>query len=109
MNPQSETKQKATKRPSVLVDVRLIAEAPSHTRRYCRDKEHEARNLQEWVDEFREFIRDHRSQDPVQLDVERVTQDQCSECESEWETTIEDGVLKCASCGAEVEEMRHDA
>lgn len=65
--------------------------------------------MQAWVKEIMAFIRDHRSQDQVHLDVERVTQDQCSECESEWETMIEDGVLKCASCGAEVEEVRHDA
>lgn len=103
MNTQIETKPKATKRPNVLVDVKLIAEAPSYTRQFYRDKEDLARNLQDWVDEFQKFIRDHRSQDPVQLYVLRVTQDQCSECESKWETLIDNGVLKCAACGAEVE------
>lgn len=53
--------------------------------------------------EAEEFIRDHRSQDPVQLNVEVVREDQCSRCGALWETYEESpGIDACASCGASV-------
>jgi len=44
-----------------------------------------AQNAERWVEEFTEFIRDHRSQDPVVLYVNRVYREECSHCGSEWE------------------------
>jgi len=92
---------------NVLTDVRLVAEPPSHLFRWRSNLTPEKREqiLKEWVSDFHAFIRDHRSADPVGLDVERVTKDLCSECESEWETFEEDGKAFCASCGAEVETL----
>ena len=46
--------------------------------------EYYALQLERWVDDFQEFIRDHRSQDPVNLSVEREYEDQCSLCGNKW-------------------------
>lgn len=96
---------RAKKLKDVLVDVRLVAEPPAGVTRWARTKEREAELLEDWVQEFRDFLRDHRSQDPVSLEVERVKKDLCSECESEWETFEENGKHFCASCGKEVEDV----
>ena len=54
--------------------------------------------------EFEEFLRDHRSQDVVSLEVIRETADICSHCKSPWETYEDDDkTIHCASCGALVE------
>lgn len=62
------------------------------------------REYESWAKDFMEFIRDHRSQDPVQLNVERVTEDICSNCHSEWEPYLneESGCLECVNCGKEI-------
>lgn len=88
----------------VLIDVRVIAEFP-HATRYLWDRTEEgrAKALEGAVREFEEFLRDHRSQDVVNLDIDRVYQDQCSACGKEWEPYTEDGITSCVSCGATVE------
>lgn len=96
---------RAKKLKDVLVEVRLVAEPPAGVTRWAQTKEREAELLEDWVQEFRDFLRDHRSQDPVSLEVERVKKDLCSECESEWETMEENGKHFCASCGKEVEDV----
>lgn len=95
----------AKKLKDVLVEVRLVAEPPAAVTRWARTKEREAELLENWVQEFRDFLRDHRSQDPVSLEVKRVKKDLCSECESEWETMEDNGKTFCASCGREVEDV----
>ena len=85
-----------------LTEVKLVAEPPNGLTRYARTKEREAELLEDWVKELESFMRDHGSQDPVQLYVERVRQDVCSECESPWETCEDEGKTICASCGVEV-------
>ena len=95
---------RAKKLKQVLVDVNLVAEAPRHLLRWVENKEVEAKLLENWVQEFQDFLRDHRSQDLVTLTVERVKKDLCSECESEWETYEESGKRFCASCGVECDE-----
>ena len=87
---------------NVLVDVRLTAEAPRHVERFCRTPQERGTALRAWVREFEDFIRDHRSQDAVLLDVEEDRRDLCSLCGKEWETMEEDGKTLCANCGAEV-------
>jgi len=99
---------KAKKLENVLVDVKLAAEPPSGIFGWGHKTiEQKSAILKEWVSEFHAFIRDHRSADPVSLDVECITKDLCSECEEEWETMEEDGKTFCASCGAEVEVEQH--
>jgi hypothetical protein len=105
----------------VTVDARVIAEfsvkltcACSHCQRrwweYARwDKatgrhvegsaEDLVRCLEEKCKEFKEFLRDHRSQDMVSLSVERVKADQCSACGATWKAHEEEGQVFCASCG----------
>lgn len=88
----------------VTTDVRVIADLSAVTRwiRYD-DYARIERALKDAADEFNRDIRDHRSQDHVRLEVERVVQEQCSECNAEWETMVaENGDTACASCGIEV-------
>lgn len=58
---------------------------------------------QEWCREFHDFMRDHRSQDAVSMNVVRDTEEVCSECGSKWDpTTLEgDTHISCAYCGVE--------
>jgi hypothetical protein len=95
-----------TQKKNVLVDVRLECEPPNHLFRYRSNLTAEKKEqiLKDWVSEFQSFIRDHRSADPVGLFVEQVRKDICSNCESEWETTEDDGGKICANCGAIVQE-----
>lgn len=97
------TEQSATEAVSKVVrvvDVQVIADLSAVTQ-YIRqdDYDRRARALEDAVKEFNEFIRDHRSQDYVRLEVQRVTEEQCSGCKSAWETMTEDGMVCCSSCG----------
>ena len=83
----------------VLVDAKLEAEAPFWVGRYARTPERKAEELRDWLRGFEEFIRDHRSQDAVQLSIVEVRMDLCSKCHKEWETYKEDDVVYCANCG----------
>jgi len=75
---------------------------PYGTTEYWRKIE---RKYDDWIKEFTDFIRDHRSQDPVILSVERVERDQCAACGREWELSYDEDASKtiCACCGEEVE------
>lgn len=73
----------------ILSDVQIICEPPSWFYDY-NDLERTARYYERWVKEFHDFIRDHRSQDPVNLNVERIFKDVCSFCGSEWEWGTEE-------------------
>ena len=101
---------KCNKLENVPVDVKVYAEFPNLFKwhRYIHGRlptpEEKAKELESAVLEFKNFIRDHRSQDPVELYVERVTQTLCSVCENEWEQVEENGIAYCAHCGAEVEQ-----
>ncbi len=61
------------------------------------------RQAAEWCAEFHAFMRDHRSRDPVSMDVERDTETVCSKCGERWEEDIIEGTLCCASCGDPVD------
>lgn len=92
----------------VLIDVTVSCDPPSSIGRWSRDMEGKARALESWAMEFEEFIRDHRSQDPVSLVVERQYQDQCSHCGREWEEDS-DGPLCCAKAQEEWNVEKHRA
>ena len=92
-----------------ISDVRIVCEPTSHVFRltswetpYGSDEYYKRleRGYREWIKEFHDFIRDHRSQDPVSLDVEIDREDICSRCFSSWEPD-EDGT--CAHCGGKIE------
>lgn len=82
-------------RQRVLVDIKVICDIPNHVGQWSSTLERRAELIEKWAREFAEFIRDHRSQDPVSLSVEREYQDQCSHCGREWEED-EDGPLCCS-------------
>ncbi len=96
-----------------VVDVRITCDMPSYIYRYAGwwhqygspewwAEVHKA--ALKWVNEFCDFIRDHRSQDPVELNVVKDAVAQCSRCGNEWEVFDDDGVTHCAHCGATVKE-----
>jgi len=66
-----------------------------------------AKYYEQWVKEFHEFIRDHCSQDPVSLSVERIYEDQCSFCGYKWENAVdENGCPGC--CNQAVREWENE-
>lgn len=92
----ADTEAEPVKPVKRLVDVRIEAEPPYGWYYRPADLAEQAARLEQWTEEFHGFIRDHRSQDPVSLRVERIYEDLCSGCGGEWE---EDGGC-CSSCGA---------
>lgn len=95
-----------TIRKNVLVDVKVEADLSGML--WCRyrgnDIEREAKDLERAAKDFHDFLRDHRSQDMVSLDIIRIRKDICVACGAVWEGYIEDGHENCASCGAVLEE-----
>lgn len=69
----------------VLINVKIECDPPHHWRGF-RTQEEVAQYYEGWVKEFHDFIRDHRSQDPVCLNVIREHEDQCSFCGYTWDT-----------------------
>ncbi len=59
-----------------------------------------------WIREFDEFIRDHRSQDPVSLSVESKYKDVCTHCGYEWEEDESGLPLCCDKAQVEYEESK---
>ena len=56
----------------------------------------------EWVKDFNNFLRDHRSQDVNDIQVIIDKRDVCSKCGKEWETYEDEGKTCCAYCGERV-------
>jgi len=83
----------------VVVDVTIECDAPTHMG-YYRDMEARARAIERWAKGFEEFVRDHRSQDPVSLTVIRSYGEVCSYCLNTWEEDDE-GPLCCAKAQEE--------
>ena len=78
----------------VLIDIKVVCDPPNDVTRWDRTLEAKAKSLEGWCRDFESFVRDHRSQDPVGMSVEREYQEQCSYCGYEWETD-DDGVPVC--------------
>ena len=76
--------------------------------RWCRTLEDQAKEMERWAHGFHEFLRDHRSQDMLHLEIVEDRKDLCSNCHEPWETYVEEEILGkqgktfCAFCGAEV-------
>ena len=95
---------------TVLAEVTISCDPPHWYgwRMYGADKVNEqyAKYCEEWVKDFHDFIRDHRSQDPVGLNVDRHYKDICEFCEYEWdwdEDVISGEPLCCEEAIAEWE------
>jgi len=78
----------------ILVDVKVTCELPSDVGRYCKTLERKADAMEEWITDFTLFMRDHRSQDSVSLDIERIYEERCEFCEYEQEED-ENGIPVC--------------
>jgi hypothetical protein len=90
----------------ILKDVKIICEPPQRRWGGFNGLEDEAIFYEKWVKEFEEFIRDHRSQDPVYLNVEREYKECCEFCEEEWETSDDSCPLCCQKAVDEFETNR---
>jgi hypothetical protein len=94
---------------SVLTAVRVIADIDRAIYR-VRDMEEYAKRAEGLVIEFNDFVRDHRSMDWVQLEVDREYEDQCEFCNRIWESVPsccqqamdehEATVIECSYLGA---------
>lgn len=91
----------------VLVELKVVCDPPYTVGRWAITLEERVLHLEGWCREFEEFVRDHRSQGPVSLSVEREYQDQCSFCGNQWEED-ETGPLCCNKALAEWE-AQHEA
>jgi len=89
----------------VLIDIKIEC-APPHFCRVGLSLERQAQKTEQWVKEFHEFIRDHRSHDPATLEVKRVYQDQCVYCGYEWEVDDTGMPLCCGKAIVEWEETQ---
>jgi hypothetical protein len=84
-----------------LVSLRIVVDPPRPSY-WGQTEEQRVRELEAWARELEAFVRDHRSQDPISVTVERETETVCDQCHREWETYTEDGVTCCAGCGVQV-------
>ena len=87
-----------------LASLRIVVDPPMTSTYWRRTEEQRIRELEAWARELEEFVRDHRSQDPISLTVERETVTVCDQCDRKWETYTEDDVTYCAGCGVPVGE-----
>ena len=94
-----------------LDDLRVVLDPPSYVGWMARRRGDEAwaKALNEWAKEIEDFLRDHRSQDPVSISVERVEATVCDQCGQSWEVIDIEGEPGCAYCGVAVatEEARN--
>lgn len=97
------TTQTCRKLEYVLVDAHVEAEMHQWWRRWNVSPEEHAKHLEKTVKEFVDFLRDHRSQDMIELTVIRNKKDLCSACRNEWETDTDENGTFCVHCGATVE------
>ncbi len=101
---QSSNVPKTSIKKRILTGVHIECEPPSSVGRWCSSIESQARALESWAEEVKDFIRDHRSMDPMHLEVVREYSDLCAQCENEWETMDDEGKTCCAHCGCELED-----
>ena len=104
------------KREKRIKNVRVECDVPTHILQYGPHPYGSAeywkwadKKIKEWVREFHEFIRDHRSQDPVSLTPVFDTEEVCSECGDSWDVSLwvdegNDGLLHCNCCGAIIDQ-----
>lgn len=96
------SEEKIATKKSVLVDVKVEIEL-NVDHYHWQTMEQYAKNLEDAVRDFRDFLKDHRSQDVNHMNVERIYEDQCSECGDKYEEAIDDeGKTYCACCGVTI-------
>jgi len=103
MNQNIKTEK--AKKINLLVDVEVVADLSGmlwYT--HWKNEEEKAKELERAVKEFIVFLRDHRSQDLISLDVRRIHEDVCSVCKERWEEDEDDNGKFCASCGAKIDD-----
>lgn len=97
---------------TVVTDLHIEMDPPPNITRFIFPRKGETRmdamerELKQWAREFEEFVRDHRSQDAIDLRVVRETDDICSHCGFSWETD-ETGLPLC--CNEAQEEHQYGA
>jgi hypothetical protein len=89
-----------------MTDVRIECEAPYVPVWVGHTMEARAKHLDQWAREFNSFIRDHRSQDDVTVNVTRVFGDICSHCKRDWETDDDGLPVCCDKAQAEFEALQ---
>jgi len=94
------------KKEKVLVDIKINCDPPQIYHWQARTMEEKEKFYEDWVKDFHDFIRDHRSQDPVRLEVERVEKDICEFCEEEWEEDTDGCPLCCSEAVEEFEDKK---
>jgi hypothetical protein len=102
----TKPKEKTVKK-NVLIDVHVEADLRAFLWGRYKSVEEEAKALERACKEFVDFLRDHRSQDLVTLDVVREYENQCSVCQEKWEIAYDeenDNKPYCANCGADLDE-----
>ena len=71
----------------VFIDIKMTIEPEGGLFNFfCKTPEDEIKVAKRWAKDFEEFVRDHRSQDSVKIEVVENYEDQCSNCGSPWET-----------------------
>ena len=87
---------------NVLVDVKVEADLSGMIWGKSDDLVKYGQQLEKAVKEFHDFLRDHRSQDLVWLQVDEVRKDLCGNCGKVYEPDYyeEDKKRHCAWCGA---------
>jgi len=94
---------KKAKMIRTLVDFKLTIDPPNYVGKWCRTTEEKIKEMEQWAMDLMEFIRDHRSQDQINVEEEKQYQYQCSNCNNDYEEMEENGIICCAHCGAEIE------
>lgn len=88
--------------PTIYHYMVKMCQKPDESQWQCQERIL-AEAKEKWAKEFEEFVRDHRSQDPVSITVEREYEDRCSACYEKWEDYADGDSIRCANCGALVE------
>lgn len=78
----------------VLHGYEIILIPPSIVERFSTTVEDKVNKIEEWSRDFVEFVRDHRSQYPIEIKVVRKYRFLCSYCGWEWELD-KDGCPTC--------------
>jgi hypothetical protein len=88
-----------------LSEIRGGAEPPDYVTRGCRNLEQAAATLEAWVRELREFVRDHRSKDPVRGVRTRSKAEHRKRGSEVKRSGTNVDLLACPYCGATAEAL----
>lgn len=92
---------------NAVIDVKLEASFDRHIQSWrYKDKLQYGKELEKEVKNFESFLRDHRSQDLIDLNVTYIKGDICSACKRELETYFDEDekCFYCYNCGAKLDE-----